>query len=81
VENASIELFPNPAQSQLNIAINATYENNAVEIFNAVGQIVYTRTNISDNLVSLNVNGWPIGMYIVRYSDNNGTINRSFIKN
>jgi hypothetical protein len=81
VENASIELFPNPAQSQLNIAINATYENNAVEIFNAVGQIVYTRTNISDNLVSLNVNGWPNGMYIVRYSDNNGTINRSFIKN
>ena len=56
-------------------------QNNSVEIYNAIGQVVYTQLNISDRTVSVDINSLPKGLYIVRYTDNNGIVNRNFIKN
>lgn len=81
MEITEMELFPNPAQSILNIAIQTTFENNAIEIYNALGQVVYTQLNIVDRVTSVNLNNLPNGLYIVRYTDQNGRVNRSFIKN
>jgi hypothetical protein len=81
MEVTEMQLFPNPAQSVLNIAVQSTFENNSVEIYNAIGQVVYTQLNISDRTVSVDINSLPKGLYIVRYTDNNGIVNRNFIKN
>jgi hypothetical protein len=74
-ETSKVEatLYPNPAQNELNIAIDYTITN--VEIINTVGQVVYKG---QEN--SINIEGLEAGTYMVRVQTTNGTAVTRFIK-
>lgn len=62
---AGISIYPNPANSIINI-VNA--ENANVEIVNALGQVVYANENVSGE-ISIDVRNLTNGMYFVKVND------------
>jgi hypothetical protein len=48
----------------LNISLKST-KNNRLEIFNHLGQIVWSQTNLSEK-VAIDVQNWPSGVYIAK---------------
>jgi hypothetical protein len=68
-----VDLFPNPASSELNIKIESGLENQCtLEIYNFNGTKVMSRIlNLieGENLETLSVDDLPTGMYFVRLND------------
>ena len=67
--NATINLYPNPAQSQTNISINLTQSANvSVRIFDMVGREVYTKNagklNFGINTINVNTSNFANGVYM-----------------
>jgi len=58
----SLEMYPNPAAEVLfvNGPVGAP-----VEVWNAAGEQVFTQV-LEDSQSSVDVSGWPAGMYVVR---------------
>ena len=75
IETTKVEatLYPNPAQNELNIAVDHTIT--SVEIINTVGQVVYKGQERS-----INIEGLEAGTYMVRVQTTNGTAITRFIK-
>ncbi len=63
--NDGISIYPNPANSIINI-VNA--ENANVEIVNALGQVVYAKENVSGE-ISIDVRNLTDGMYFVKVNN------------
>ena len=78
-ERNSIKLYPNPATDKITIESNST--NNKIEIYNNLGQNVYSC--YSTELTSeINVSEYPTGIYFVKLSNQNGKVTSTkFIKN
>ncbi len=66
----NIKVYPNPVKSVLNVYAENL---NKVTVFNAMGQLVYTETIDSDNLM-IDVESWTNGLYYVNLETNNGVI-------
>jgi len=60
-------VYPNPIESQLTISSANTLESHKVQIFNALGQIIWSDKVSSQ--VTIEVNGWPRGLYVVEFRD------------
>jgi len=74
-----IKLYPNPATDK--ITIESNYVNNKIEIYNNLGQNVYSCYS-TDLTSEINVSEYPTGIYFVKLSDQNGKmITTKFIKN
>ena len=74
-----IRVYPNPAENQLNFATgNLLSKNATLEIFNAIGQLVY-KSKIENNQ-SVDVSGFSQGIYMVKISDNSFTFNQKIFK-
>jgi hypothetical protein len=71
-----LELFPNPATDQitLNISGKAT-----IEILNIEGQIIKTFSN-DGQVVTIDVENFPDGIYVLRTKTNEGITVRKFVK-
>ena len=73
-----ISLFPNPAESVLNISIiDGSFE--GVEIYSTTGQLVNTITEVS-NRMSLDISDLASGMYFVRFASNGFVVTKRFVK-
>ena len=53
--------YPNPGRNVLNI--HTVLQNACVEIYDLTGRLVYNQ-KITDNITSINAEGWPSGTYI-----------------
>jgi hypothetical protein len=71
----SVGLFPNPASTVLNI-MNA--ENANIEVYNMLGQVLYTKTNIS-NQEQLQVSSFTQGTYFVKITDGSAVKTSKFL--
>ena len=60
-------VYPNPIESQLTIASANLSEVHLVQIFNALGQVVWSDKVSSQ--VTIEVDSWPRGMYVVELRD------------
>jgi len=60
--NLKFELFPNPANSLLNIYTGLT-ENYTLNIYNSLGQVVFTQQ--SNDALKINIQALPTGIYTV----------------
>ncbi len=59
-----LEVFPNPAKNNLNVK---TGTNARIEIINLSGKVVYnSRVNGTNDLFSIDISGYPKGLYFVR---------------
>lgn len=74
-ETAEVKVFPNPANSVLNVT---TGNANTLEIVNFIGQVVYTQPVNADQ-VQINVSDLSSGVYFVRLKGET-TITKKFIK-
>jgi len=76
---SSINIYPNPASSTLNIDFAKKSGDLKLEVFDVLGRQVYDIV-LSDNESSINVTNLISGVYLVRVSDDNTTQTKRFIK-
>ena len=62
-KDSEITLYPNPGNNTLNIC--TTLQDARVEVYDMSGRMVYGR-EITENVTSINAEGWPSGSYVWR---------------
>lgn len=67
-------IYPNPFDEVTRLQFNRTISNAHIHIINAAGQTVRTRRHISGKKISLNREGLPNGLYIIRLLRDNKLI-------
>lgn len=72
---ATVNLYPNPTSAILHIS---NVENATVEIYNILGQIMTTKTNIS-NQETIDVSGYAAGAYMAKISNAGLTTTKKFV--
>lgn len=73
---AEIEVFPNPAKSNVKIKI---LEGGLMTIYSADGKAMYSK-NVESGLITLNTKQYKTGFYIVKLETKNGLSSTRFIK-
>ena len=64
--SSSINLFPNPANNHLTIALGSNNKNVEVAIADITGKIIYTTTANETNKIEVNTGEFAEGIYIVK---------------
>lgn len=77
-QEVSLSIYPNPAQSQINISIPAGKEITKINIYNQLGQQCIQQ---SGNSTHLDVSSLPPGIYEVKVWIDNISVTRHLIKN
>ena len=74
----NISLYPNPTTGQftLEIPTTATYQ---VEVFNTLGQVVYSSSVTNATKHTINIGNAPVGMYNVRVRNEKNSLSKVLI--
>ncbi len=75
--HAGISVYPNPANSSINVMFNNEFSDRTVKIYSSDGTLV--KTTIMDR--SIDISELPEGLYIISVDDPKGAFNTKFIKN
>jgi aminopeptidase N len=77
-----IGLFPNPANTQINLSFSSGYinKNASLEVYDVTGKVVYRQDNITENFLTLDINTWHNGLYIVHYKTGSNNFIQKFVK-
>jgi len=75
-----ISLYPNPANSHLNIKIEDQSNTFTLDIYNIEGKCMIRKALVS-GINSLDIRLLPKGIYLVQVESNNNRISKKFIKN
>ncbi len=70
----TISIYPNPANTTLNVAIDGAQANTTVKIFNVLGKVV-KKSSFSGAMLSIPVDDLRNGIYFVRIMDGDKVIN------
>jgi hypothetical protein len=73
----SLSVYPNPAQNSINFVMPNGRQAERVEIYNYLGEIVYTSKLYSN---SLDIRGLSAGSYLVILSGNENNVQSWFVK-
>lgn len=76
--NTAINIYPNPNTGQFNIELKANEENAIIEIYDIMGKIVSTHSNVRGN-VSIDIDDHPKGVYLVKITIGNEVFNEKII--
>lgn len=72
-------LYPNPAQSILNISSKETIEVKSISIYNTLGQLILVVTN-AEKVSKIDVSSLKTGNYFIKINSDKGSSNTQFIK-
>lgn len=75
----NLTVYPNPAATTVYVKLNSVTDNAFVTVYNAIGQIVLERTEISNNMAEINVNNLPKGVYILKTTNGKETSTTKFV--
>lgn len=76
---AGLSVYPNPVVDKVRITADSKLK--SVEVFNNVGQIVYSELSVNSDALEINVENWESGFYVVKVSNiNNETQSIKVIK-
>lgn len=67
--NAAINIYPNPANTLLNIQFNSSTKANIFQIYNSTGQEISNKTT-TDKTAAIDISTLPEGMYLVKINNN-----------
>ena len=85
LHNDKVQLYPNPAESEIIINIPGINENEKADmtIYNSIGDIVHSEklTMPANKSISVNVNNKPGGFYVIKISTLKNIYSGTFIKN
>lgn len=80
VKLEDIKVYPNPAKTTMTISLPETISGGTIEIYDMLGNKVII-DNVSGNETEVNVADLPVGKYVLRFIDQNGTAyNKRFQK-
>jgi hypothetical protein len=65
-----ISIYPNPATD--NVFVKSDFTITSIEVLNYIGQTVYTRQNVSEKTVKVNVANLTTGVYFVKVTTTEG---------
>jgi hypothetical protein len=68
-----IVLYPNPANSELNVVFSANADIENMAVYNTVGQEVYTN-HVSGNTANINLSPVPSGIYFLKLINSHGAV-------
>ncbi len=71
-KNNSMEIYPNPATTKLNISLETT-KPVSIEVYNVLGQVKMTHVH-NGGTSTLDLSELPAGIYFVRYTNSNNQI-------
>ena len=86
IENQSnainlLNAYPNPAKDQIQIKLPRNSANSEITIFNILGEKVFSHEIEKNNeTITISINEWKTGSYLIRWNDQNGTITSTFVK-
>lgn len=60
-----LNIYPNPASSEIHIALPQDVRNAPIRIYNSGGQLVYETLSYQDPTPRINITNWPVGNYHV----------------
>lgn len=76
---ALFSMYPNPAQTELNLDLSANVGNAKIKVYSTLGKEIFN-TEVSSNRSVVNVSNWLPGIYLVRLSSLEKTHVKRFIK-
>lgn len=75
----NVMIYPNPVRSQFSVSFPSTITNLNIQIFNAAGQMVFSKTPATNtSALDVPAQNWAAGIYWLRVSGNNFTETRKF---
>lgn len=74
----NLVVYPNPTNGEL--TIKSSNQINKIEVYNALGSLVYNQNNIKTNSESLNLNKLPKGVYSIKVYQKNKIVEQQLIK-
>jgi hypothetical protein len=77
--NSSVNIFPNPANEFLNVKLESGNQINLIEIYNSLGQLVYT-IKIDGSETQIKTNNFAKGVYTLKVNSGNSQLFNKFIK-
>ena len=86
IENQSnainlLNAYPNPAKDQIQIKLPRNSANSEIAIYNILGEKVFSKEIEKDNeSITISLNNWNAGSYLIRWNDQSGTITSTFVK-
>lgn len=67
----NVNLYPNPAQNQINLAVTGEFQAAKVEVYDITGKAIGTYS-MNNNTMTINTQAYPNGIYFYRLLDNTG---------
>ncbi len=81
LEHQQLSLFPNPAADQLNLTIDASIGAFELKIHSSTGQLIEKRQiSNSIDLIEINLENYPDGIYFLSVQNKEINISKNFIK-
>ena len=74
-----ISIWPNPANSYVNINISGQNSNNDISVLDSKGLLVFKKT-VSSNNVQLNISNFQQGLYFIRVNTGSNRIIKKLVK-
>lgn len=75
----NLELYPNPANSILNVKVTTVSEKVNIKVYSAIG-VILEDFNTSDKITALQLNNYAKGMYYIGVDDGISTTLKKFIR-
>ena len=76
-ELGRVEIYPNPNNGQFNVAFeNDSGSNVTIELLDLTGRVVYSESETTAKVISMNPTHLTQGTYLVRITSNNSTITK-----
>lgn len=73
-------MSPNPATSNVNIVLPSHLQKADIQIFDVLGKRIYSGTIKNTHVFNVNVASWDSGVYLVRITNDYGTLTKRFVK-
>lgn len=67
----NVNLYPNPAQTEVNLVVSGQYQANRVEVYDITGKMVGVYS-MNNNSLTINTQSYTSGLYIYKLLDNTG---------
>ncbi|MCK9338363.1 MAG: choice-of-anchor J domain-containing protein, partial [Bacteroidales bacterium] len=72
-EGLNVSLYPNPANSEINVQLSASLHNGQIAIYDVYGKLL-KQVAVEGNLTTINIQNMASGVYFVRILDGNNIL-------
>jgi hypothetical protein len=77
----AISIYPNPADNFINIILNSNADTKEIKIMDLTGRVIEVRqVQKNENKISMDINNYSSGVYLISFTSNEGTKVRKFVK-